>query len=139
MDFHIIIHKLTDLEAEQSISTIILIEKYLALHPTCVIIDSLNSIRKATSRFRACECLRNILQDIQLPLSPLPQSPLPLPLPLPLSLPLVPLPFCQPAYCVIEQKEEFKSKMNEYKIVFPVICKPIDACGIPGSHEMVSF
>lgn len=115
MNFHIIIHKLTDLEAEQSISTMILIENYLAKQPKCVIIDSLCSIRKATSRFRACECLGHILQKAQ----------------------VCSMPFTQPAYCMITNREEFMQKMQAFQIVFPVICKPIDACGIPGSHEMV--
>lgn len=46
-------------------------------------------------------------------------------------------PFKQPKYLIVEHTEKIYEKFQQSKLRFPVICKPIEACGTPNSHSMV--
>lgn len=115
--FHVIIHKLTeDLDREESRDKIEALRRYLAFSPRTVLLDPLDSVRKVISRSRTCHTLRQIEQRLG-------ES----------------CPFSQPPYLLVEESESAESvvsKMILAHINFPVICKPVAACGTPTSHQM---
>ena len=100
------------------------IEDYLQSHPSTVIIDPVSSIRKITSRARACECLERVMRIPAADNCAQTQGEGGL--------------FSLPVYCVAESADEFVRKIESHNLVFPVICKPVHACGTPESHLMVS-
>lgn len=116
-----IIHKLTeDIDRKESIEKITALKQYLQHHPNTVIVDSLEAVRKVISRARCCESLANVIKKLG------PSCP-----------------FSQPGFFVVESEEESSAKnilclMREKGIGFPVMCKPVEACGTPNSHRMVS-
>jgi len=117
----VIIHKLTediDNMAKESVAKISALEEYLKAHPRTVIVDPVDSVRKVISRARTCSHLRNIEQRLGKDCS-----------------------FAQPAHVIIEDgatPEDIAAKLVEHGLSFPIICKPIQACGTPNSHNMVS-
>ena len=123
--YDVIIHKLTEeLDREDSLLRVNAIEHYLKLNPQTVIIDPFKNVRNVTSRARTVEILREIEKSCPIPL------------------------FYQPAFivydretaaqtCDEEQPAVMFNMMKQAKISFPVICKPIEACGTPESHSMV--
>ena len=115
MKFHLIIHKLTDTDMEETKTKINFIENYLSSNPWTGIIDPISSIRTITSRARACDCLGQILE----------------------AFPASKRPFHQPPYCVLNNRNELRAQLDKHQLKYPVICKPIDACGTPSSHLMV--
>ena len=51
-------------------------------------------------------------------------------------------PFSQPNFFVVKSEEEGSARnvlclMSLNDIGFPVMCKPVEACGTPNSHRMV--
>lgn len=116
----VIIHKLTediDSTSKDSIAKISALEGYLKAHPRTVIVDPVDSVRKVISRARTCSHLKNIEQRLGKDCS-----------------------FAQPAYVIIEDSatpQEIAAKLVEHGLSFPIICKPIQACGTPHSHSMV--
>lgn len=48
-----------------------------------------------------------------------------------------PLLFSQPKFLIVTQKEKIHEIFLKSNLRFPVICKPIEACGTPNSHSMV--
>ena len=49
-----------------------------------------------------------------------------------------PCPFSQPKFLIVEDITRIVSLFRASPLVFPVICKPLEACGTPTSHAMVS-
>ena len=48
-----------------------------------------------------------------------------------------PCPFGQPRYLIVEDISQIHSEFMSSGLSFPVICKPLEACGTPTSHSMV--
>jgi hypothetical protein len=119
-EFHVIIHKLTeDIEREDSKEKLEALQKYLIHYPNTKIVDPVESVRKVTSRIRTIENLQNA----QLTASC--QSP-----------------FSQPLFHFVTKDMttvEIKLDLKRKRIDYPVICKPIEACGTPDSHSMVIY
>lgn len=116
-----IVHKLTeDIDRKESIEKISALKSYLEYYPKTVIVDSLDAVRKVVSRRRCCEGLANIIERLKSD-----------------------CPFSQPNFFIIESEEDASARnvlqlMNQKGIGFPVMCKPVEACGTPNSHKMVS-
>ena len=118
-----IIHKLTediDIDRKESIEKITALKLYLKTYPKTVIVDSLDSVRKVISRKSCSESLANITKKMK-------NS----------------CPFSQPNFFVVKSEEEGSARnvlclMSLNDIGFPVMCKPVEACGTPNSHRMVS-
>ena len=120
-EFQVIIHKLTeDIDRTESLDKIKALKCYLQHYPNTVIVDSLDAVRRVISRARSCESLAKIIKKLDSN-----------------------CPFTQPGFFVVESEEE--SSVNNILelmcakgICFPVMCKPVEACGTPNSHRMVS-
>ena len=89
------------------------LEKYLKFYKNVVIVDPIDSLRKVLSRSRTCLSLEQIIKKT-------PQCP-----------------FNQPQFAVVDNANTIVSSMKERCIKYPVICKPLEACGTPNSHSMV--
>lgn len=112
--FHVIIHKLTeDIERDDSRDKIKSLEMYLQRNPKTVIIDPISSIKRVISRGRTCVLLQELCRD------------------------LGGSPFSQPAFIVSDHPSNVPALMRAANMRFPVICKPLEACGTPNSHSMV--
>ena len=92
------------------------IRQYLREHPRTIIIDPLESVKIVISRAKTCAMLSHVCADV-----------------------------CdgvfQPMYVLIEDEHELTEakileKMEANGLKFPIICKPIRACGSPTSHHM---
>jgi hypothetical protein len=118
--FHIIIHKLTediDNNSSESRKKIKALEDYLTTHPDTIIVDSLDAVRKVISRERTCKHLREIQTQKKSE-----------------------CPFTQPNYTIVQIGTSTNDVCALFKangLRFPIICKPIEACGTPNSHSMV--
>lgn len=117
--FHVIIHKLTeDIEKEESKDKLLALERYLHTYPDTKIIDPIESVRKVTSRIRTIESIKVAQSKLGS------QSP-----------------FTQPNFLHISTNDTSDQAIEELlqskKIPFPIICKPVEACGTPNSHSMV--
>jgi hypothetical protein len=118
----VILHKLTeDLDAPKPRSVKLDgLEAYLADHPGTVVVDPVESVRNVVNRQRTCLCLQAIQRRL-----------------------LQACPFGQPAFAVIEppvfapEVVDNEAVMRAHGLVFPVICKPVKACGTPISHSMM--
>jgi len=116
----VIIHKLTediDNNSKESVAKIKLIDAYLKEFPRTVIVDPLSCVRKVISRARTCEHLSNIQRRLGKNCS-----------------------FTQPAYFIAEEgvgTQEMADQLTEKGLSYPLICKPIQACGTPHSHNMM--
>lgn len=123
--FDVIIHKLTEeLEQSEPSEKIRLIEEYLASHPETVMMDPLAAVEVVTSRRRSCMHLDQISQEFEVGNNKYVLG--------------------QPKYFVIDdaddlQPSSFSKRMRLAGLHFPVICKPITACGSPEAHLMVRF
>jgi inositol-1,3,4-trisphosphate 5/6-kinase/inositol-tetrakisphosphate 1-kinase len=117
----VVIHKLTediDNESKEARSKLQALEKYLLAHPSTVIVDPIECVRKVVSRARTCRHLTAIQDRLR-----------------------DRCPFTQPSYVVIEEKlgdEGVLAMLAQQQLHFPVICKPVQACGTAKSHSMVS-
>lgn len=116
----VIIHKLTediDNNSKESIAKLKAIDSYLKEYPQTVIVDPICCVRKVISRARTCAHLSNIEQKMGTSCS-----------------------FAQPAYIIAEEgvgTGRIAQQLSEGGLSYPVICKPIQACGTPHSHNMV--
>lgn len=118
--FDIIIHKITeDIRSsdDDSRAKISHLEKYLLLNPHTQIVDPLDSVEKVISRSRVCNILDSIIKR---QLSRTGKCD-----------------FNQPSYVVVDNVSIIEEVVSRASIKFPVICKPIEACGTPNSHSMV--
>lgn len=117
--FHVIIHKLTeDIEKEESKEKLLALERYLQTYPDTKIIDPIESVRKVTSRIRTIENLKYAQTTLGKK-----------------------SPFSQPNFLHVTKEMSnplIEELLQEKKISYPIICKPIEACGTPNSHSMVS-
>lgn len=121
--FDVILHKLTEdiVDGSEKIGAL---SAYLAQNPSTVLIDPIESVRIVTSRSTTCERLRRIeqlhheknhSQNFSCPIT-------------------------QPNYFVFEtsySSADFMRLLSLNGMYFPVICKPVAACGTPDSHSMV--
>ena len=120
----LIIHKMTE-ELEQDGSKnekLLAIEQYLKTHPNTILIDPLDAVKSVTSRQRCCYNLQHITMNFNI---------------LHINYKLT-----QPKYFIINNINELESNhfltlMKRESISFPVICKPVTACGSPDAHSMV--
>lgn len=122
-DFDVIIHKLTeDIDRKESVDKMKALDNYLKHHPNTVIVDPIDSVRKVISRSRTCQHLSNIELTMGKQ-----------------------CPFRQPKYVVFEDSNSVTSSEDTLKVIaqhgltFPIICKPVEACGTAISHHMVGF
>lgn len=117
---HVIIHKLTediDNKSKDSVAKIKSLDAYLQHNPDTVIVDPLLAVRKVISRARTCEHLSIIQRQMQ-----------------------GKCPFTQPAYGIVKESastEDIVRQISDLRFCYPLICKPIQACGTPNSHNMV--
>lgn len=116
--FDVIIHKLTDVEKEDNKRKVEALNDYLSLYPSTVVLDPLPAVHTVLSRQRTCERLRSIEQSF--------------------ASKGTRCPFSQPNFVIVQHASELVEAMERAGIHFPVICKPIDACGTANSHVMVS-
>ena len=134
--YDVIIHKLTeDLEKEEDSSCLgvvndsgdacsgyntgrlLAIRQYLKDHPQTVIIDPFESVKIVISRARTAIMLDIVCSDVYNCVQ-------------------------QPQYVLIEDVHDLTApaileKMQLKSLKFPIICKPLQACGSPTSHQMV--
>jgi Inositol 1,3,4-trisphosphate 5/6-kinase ATP-grasp domain len=116
----VIFHKLTeDIDRKESAEKIGALNAYLLSHPKTVIVDPLDAVTKVISRARCCQSLANIIKKSDCN------------------------PFTQPRFVLIESEQEdlvdhILFLMAAEGFGFPVIIKPLEACGTPNSHRMVS-
>ena len=118
--FNVLIHKLTeDIDRPESQPKISALDDYLNRHPDTVLVDPVCAVRKVISRERTCAHLANVYRALG-----------------------EKCPFRLPNYVVIKDAslngQETLKMISEHNIQFPIICKPIEACGTPISHKMVS-
>lgn len=119
-EFDVIFHKLTeDIDRKESAEKIGALNAYLLSHPKTVIVDPLDAVTKVISRARCCQSLANIIRKSDCN------------------------PFTQPRFVLIESEQEdvvghILFLMAAEGFGFPVIIKPLEACGTPNSHRMVS-
>ena len=115
-----IIHKLTeDIDRKESAEKINALNAYLAAHQQTSIVDPLEAVRKVISRARCCESLAKIINKLG-----------------------ANCPFTQPRFVLVDAEREnladyIQQMMAIEGFTFPVICKPVEACGTPNSHRMV--
>jgi len=113
-NYNIIIHKLTDTN-DSKINELV---DYLSNHPEIKLIDPIQSIYNVISRNTTNQLLNRLIIN---------------------SLPNCP--FTIPSYFTLDQpigsSQELLDRMKEVHMLFPIICKPIEACGTPISHQLV--
>lgn len=122
---HVIIHKLTediDKNDYESKQKLLALELYLKKYPSTVIIDTIDSVRKVISRSRTCSYLHQIQLNLQHHQCP----------------------FTQPNFVIVNDDDEMNDDriltlLESSQLEFPVICKPLEACGTPKSHDMVIY
>lgn len=117
--YHIILHKLTeDIRSsdEDSKHKIRAIQQYLKRYPATVMVDSIESVEKVTSRARVCQVIQDILNNLSMIRKSL---------------------FRQPKFVIVERHEDLYEKVSSSHLRFPLICKPIEACGTANSHNLV--
>lgn len=119
--YHAIIHKITedirsnDPESRRKVNRL---QNYLRLHPNTIIIDPLSCVENVISRSRVCRVLDSIIGNFVRNFGSF-------------------CPFSQPKYLIVDHTEKIYEKFEQSDLRFPVICKPIEACGTPNSHSMV--
>jgi hypothetical protein len=132
--YHVILHKITedirrrnDPESQRKVQ---FLQRYLELHPKTKIIDPINDVEKVITRSRVCSVLDSMIIPRRFcngngnhngSSSSSPSFEL----------------FSQPKYLIVTQKEKIQEIFLQSSLRFPVICKPIEACGTPNSHSMV--
>ena len=124
--FDVLIHKLTeDIGAsEEENSKLLALTSYLKLHTSTVLVDPIMAVKKVTSRARTCATLALIQNKSGSQRCP----------------------FSQPKFIILEavdknnpfNESEILKALEKSNIKFPVICKPVVACGTSNSHNMVS-
>lgn len=166
--FHVIIHKLTeDIRAQDQVveskAKLKYLEDYLryfffvcyrvdviahricSLHPSTVLVDPVDAVQQVISRSNVCLVLQRIM-DRHRGARRLPeQSESP---ETSESAAVVAedndtatcstCPFRQPKFLLVEELGSLVPLFLASGLRFPVICKPLEACGTPNSHSMVS-
>ena len=116
------IHKLTEdvqSDDEESRLKVKALQLYLQRYPKSVIIDPLPCVKNIVSRSQVCHILDKIIS----------------------STTMVPGDcfFTQPKYLIVDDVNSLVEKVELSCLEYPVICKPIEACGTPNSHSMVKL
>lgn len=117
----VIIHKLTEdigNGTRESVAKLQALQDYLRAHPCTAIVDPIHFVERVVSRARTCHHL-SIVERTRGDACP----------------------FVQPNHTVIEslahREQEVLAQLHERGLRFPLICKPVQACGTPNSHNMV--
>lgn len=122
--FDVILHKLTEeifawKENGVKPRKLEILEKYCRLYPQTVLFDEVKHIMNVLSRAKTIELLEDIIHTVSMRSCP----------------------FSIPSYMIVNPSsishEHLLLSMNERDLRFPIICKPIDACGTPLSHQLV--
>lgn len=116
-EFDVIVHKLTeDIDSAEadSVYKIESLNYYLMSHPKTAIVDPLSAVRTVVSRAKTALKLQQLI-DISKGREA----------------------FSQPRFAIAYSADAIKSVIREHNLSYPVICKPIEACGTPISHSMV--
>jgi len=130
--FDVLIHKLTEdigaceEENQKEHSKLSALIAYLKLHTSTVLVDPIIAVKKVTSRARTCATLALIQNKIGSQRCP----------------------FSQPQFIILEALDEnnpvsfqtdsdILEALENSNLKFPVICKPVVACGTSNSHNMV--
>eukprot|EP01084_Bolivina_argentea_P014143 26448_1 len=127
--FDVILHKLSEdvfnrASNAKSRARLKLIEDYLRDRPNCIILDPFDSVQLVTNRANTLKILQTVAHEKE-KMDP-PQSALK-------SFPLVPPSVVMPAGT---STTEIIERVREECLSYPVICKPVHACGSAGSHSM---
>jgi len=118
--YNVIIHKITEdirSDDEDSKAKVKLLQSYLARNPKTVIVDPLSCVENVITRSRVCRVLEKIINSTTSARGF--------------------CPFTQPKYLIVDDVNSLVSKVKASSLQFPLICKPIEACGTPNSHSMV--
>lgn len=112
----IILHKLTSEIAEgttgKANSRLKSIEDYAKKHPEVRVVDPFSSVGIVVSRLETNNCIRKVLENNY------------------------PHFFTQPNYAIVYSNEDATRAMTCSGLMYPVICKPEQACGVAESHAM---
>lgn len=111
-----IIHKLTeDIDSSEtdSVYKIESVNDYLRRHPETTIVDPFSAVRIVVSRASTTLKLNDLIKGS------------------------TGCPFKQPKFAIVTSPEKIKSVIQDSNLSYPVICKPIEACGTPLAHSMV--
>jgi hypothetical protein len=112
-EFQVLIHKLTDdIEKGDPVDRLRSMQCYL-LSNKCVLVDPFDAVHLVTSRVRTCNLLQSIIDKQLIPS------------------------FSIPKFGLLNKKDDLVQVLQENNITFPVICKPVEACGTPSAHSMV--
>jgi hypothetical protein len=118
--YDVIIHKLTqdiDQKSSSSVEKIRVLTEYLLNHPETTIVDPIENVRNVLDRYRTLQCLRTTRDRLLLAKGE--------------------CPFSVPIGVVIDKPNiDIKDLTENVGMSFPVICKPLVACGIPDSHSL---
>lgn len=151
-EFDVIIHKLTeDIRGRGSESSrkIGMLMEYMKRHPNAVLVDPIEAVRLVICRNRLCLALQRIISQYE-PRIPYDGN---------ASIEgkavernhvkkqrisgnhgclfNYPCPFSQPFYVIVNDTSKIVEIFQSSELKFPVICKPLEACGTPTSHTMV--
>jgi len=116
--FDVLVHKLTEDLTSEGGGKIAALEAYLAANPRTKIVDPLGAVRRVVSREVTCRALDLIVGGGGGDVGGVRR---------------------QPRYFVYPSSDglDFDLLMTEHGVEYPVICKPLVACGTPSSHQMV--
>jgi len=120
-NFDIILHKLSeDIMNRHSVHSsenkIALIERYLSKQKSCICLDPFQNVNVVINRISTLEVLENCFRKYG--------EGMPRP----------------PKYIVVyafEKVDDIKKRVRESSMRYPLICKPLKACGTQGSHNML--
>lgn len=131
-----VIYKLSDADKDDSHGQYLEMQEYIEQHPETVVIDPISAVHTVTSRLRTCDFLDNLVLSLRNKAYQLnnvdkegaygcdgPHK--------------FTSPFRQPEYAKVDDIHQLRKCIASGKLTFPIICKPIHACGIPSSHLMV--
>jgi hypothetical protein len=120
-----------DIYHDESSEKLRALTAYLEANPTTILINSISSVKNVISRPQTCQCLERITSKF----SPHPSSKC-----LSSSYPFDSNLIQQPKYFIVHKiNDNIIELMEQNGLKFPIICKPLVACGVPNSHFMVCF
>ena len=113
---HLILHKLTNEISMASTgkvnSRLKSIEDFVSKHPKTRVVDPFSSVGIVANRIETNECIKRLLDGARK------------------------LPFTQPKYAVVREKDSARETLMSTGLRYPVICKPEQACGVATAHAM---
>lgn len=122
MNFDVILHKLTediDNLSLESIEKLSKLKNYISQHPNTVVVDPIENVSAVVDRVKTTLRLDSLRRRLS-----------------------TRCPFNVPTNLVLQNSDtltpnEILSHMISVNLSFPLICKHVEACGTPRSHEMV--